>query len=407
MSHRSPPPGAPTRFCFAGFVLAPAERQLLRGGREVPLIPRYFDLLVLLVERRQRAVHRRDMLETVWNDVVVSDGAVSQAVRTLRRTLGDDGAEPSFIRTVPRFGYQFIHPGVTEESVTGSPGGIPPSPAPASTLLFESALARLLEASPDKPTGEHDELREAAEALHSLGTAEALRRLDRRPGHPRARALLRDTRWDVAGAGPVPLLGAPGGLRALGLLLRLRLRRVARLAESRWAAASGGGATAGMLGGILGGLALVLSPGSKASASLLMALALVGAVVGGVGAAGVGAGLAAAEVLVRSYRRLALVLLGSLGGGAVGVLAHLLVRSTLHGVFGQGPLAIGGGPEGLGLGAAAGLGYALATPRPEGGMASPRGVARFRAALITGLACAIGAVMLAAAGANLAVPAST
>lgn len=80
----------PLRYRFADFVVSPARRQLLRVGREVPLIPRYFDLLVLLLERRGRAVHRRDILERVWTDVVVSDGALSQAVRTLRRALGDD-----------------------------------------------------------------------------------------------------------------------------------------------------------------------------------------------------------------------------------------------------------------------------------------------------------------------------
>ncbi|HLA77475.1 MAG TPA: winged helix-turn-helix domain-containing protein [Vicinamibacteria bacterium] len=402
MSHPLPPPGPQTRYRFADFVLAPAERKLLSAGREVPLIPRYFDLLVLLVERRQQAVHRREMLEKVWSDVVVSDGAVSQAVRTLRRTLGDDGVEPAFIRTVSRYGYQFIHPEVSEEAGAARPaaGSTSPPSAPA-VDPFEAALARLL-AVPPTAASEDDGPREAAETLHTLGTAEALRRLGRRPGHQRARALLRDTRWDVAGAGPVPLLGAPGGPRALGILLGLRLRRAARLAESRWAAASGGGATTGVLAGILGGLVLLWSPGSQASASILVGLALVGGVVGGVGAAGVGAGLAVAEVLVRSYRRLALVLFGALGGGAVGLLAHLLARSTLQGVFGQGPAAIGGGLEGVGLGAAAGLGYALATPRPEGGMASPRGWARLWAALVTGLSCALGGLALTASGANLA-----
>ena len=57
--------------------------------------------------------------------------------------------------------------------------------------------------------------RQAAETLHALGTAEALRRLDRRPGHARARAYLRDTRWDVPGAAPVPLLGQPGLIEAV------------------------------------------------------------------------------------------------------------------------------------------------------------------------------------------------
>ena len=75
---------------FGAFLLSPARRVLLEGGREVPLIPRYLDLLLLLVERRNEAVGRTVIFDSVWSDVVVSDGALSQAVRTLRRALGDD-----------------------------------------------------------------------------------------------------------------------------------------------------------------------------------------------------------------------------------------------------------------------------------------------------------------------------
>lgn len=108
------------RFRFADFVVSPARRQVLRAGRELPLIPRYFDLLVLLLERRGQAVPRRDILDRVWSDVVVSDGALTQAVRTLRRTLGDDSHESTFIRTVSRHGYRFTYPVVEEPDPDGS-----------------------------------------------------------------------------------------------------------------------------------------------------------------------------------------------------------------------------------------------------------------------------------------------
>ena len=187
----------------------------------MPLIPRYFDLLVLLIDRRREAVHRQDILEAVWSDVVVSDGALSQAVRTLRRALGDTAREPLFIRTMSRHGYRFIHPEVVEDEDAVLPGTgpatavVPAAAAPSTDEPFEIPLARLLE---DGVPGEDDPgeaRREAAETLHLLGTEETLRRLDRRPGHERARALLRDARWDVAGAGPVPLLGVPGSAAAI------------------------------------------------------------------------------------------------------------------------------------------------------------------------------------------------
>ena len=368
----------------------------------MPLIPRYLDLLILLVRRRQEAVPKRDIMDAVWSDVVVSDGALTQAVRTLRRALGDDRREPVFIRTVSRHGYQFVGAVVEEgddDERAPAPEPEPPPPAPDAV---DAALDRLLAAAAGKGEDAEAEARAAAEALHLLGTAEALRRLDRRPGHAAARALLRDARWDVPGSGDVPLVGEPGAARAALALVFLRLRRALRMAERRWGAAAAGGALAGLVGGALGGLVLSLAPGSPARGTVAVALALVGAVVGAIGAAGVGAGLAVAETLARSFRGAALVSLGALGGGAFGAVAHMAGRWTLEGVFGGDLQAVGGGMEGLALGAAAGLGYALATPRPEGGMAAPRGGRRVAAALAAGVSCALAGLLLTAVGRPLA-----
>ena len=111
-----PPPLLVLRYRFSDFTLSPQQRLLVRAGQEVPLIPRYFDLLVLLVERRHEAVHRQEIFDRVWTDAVVSDSALSQAVRTIRRALGDDSREPRFIRTVSRHGYRFVFPDVVEEA---------------------------------------------------------------------------------------------------------------------------------------------------------------------------------------------------------------------------------------------------------------------------------------------------
>ena len=397
-------PGTP-RYRFAGHTLSPARRTLVRNGRELPLIPRCFDLLVLLVERRNEAVSRHDILDAVWSDVVVTDGALSQAVRILRRTLGDDPREPTFIRTVPRHGYRFVCGGVVEEPDEGPPEPVraaaepvPDPPEPDPNASFDRALQALLDDDAGDPEGADVRRRQAAETLHQQGTAEALDRLDRRKGHAVARAYLRETRWDVPGAGPVPLLGHPGWLAAAGILFLLRLRRVARLAGRRWLAAAAGGAAAGAIGGILGGLVLRFGPGSTAGSGVLAMLPLLGTTVGGVAAAGVGAGLAAAEAAFRARRRLALAAAGASSGLAVGAAAHLLGRLVLEGLFGRDLSPVTGAVEGLVLGGAVGLGYGLATPTAEGGMATPHGLARVRAALLTGLACALAAGMLGWSG---------
>jgi DNA-binding winged helix-turn-helix (wHTH) protein len=383
----------------------------LKEGREVPLIPRYFDLLALLLARRDQAVTRREILDAVWSDVVVSDGALSQAVRSLRRALGDDDPrEPVFIRTHSRHGYRFVFAEVREEEDEGPPAAVTaaaaaagPAPAAGGPDVLEEALGRLL-SPPAAGSREEAEAarREAAEALHALGTEDALRRLDRRPGHERGRAMLRDARWDVPGAGEVPLLGAPGALRAVWHLVTLRLRRALRLAGRRWTAACGGGAIAGLVAGLLGGLTLAWAPGSRAGTDGVAAVALVGVVVGGLGAAGVGAGLAMAEALARSSRGTALVALGSLGGGVVGALSHMVGRRALQGLFGQELAVVGGGWEGLALGAAAGLGLALTTHPEGGGMATPRGKGRVRTVLATAACCGLAALLLTWAGRPLA-----
>ena len=398
------------RYRFAEFTVSRSRRILSRAGQEIPLIPRYFDLLLLLLERREQAVHRRDILETVWSDVVVSDGALSQAIRTLGRALGDTAREPLFIRTMSRHGYRFVHPGVVEEpdgdhrDPAAAPSRAMVMPAMAAVAAadpFEPALRQLL-GEPESPVDDPDEVRrEAAETLHTLGTEEALRRLDRRPGHERARALLRDARWDVAGAEPVPLLGQPGSVRAIAALVALRLRRAARLAGARWGAASAGGAVAGACAGLIGGLLLRLAPGADSPASLPLTLALIGVVAGGAGAAGIGAGLAFAEAIARSIRGLALVFCGAAAGGVTGLLVHLATRFTLEGLFGQDLSSLGGGLEGLAIGGASGLGYALSTPRPQGGgMATPRGPARLGAALCCGACCAVAGIVASQLGGN-------
>jgi len=395
------------RYRFGPFSLSPARRVLERGSVEVPLIPRYFDLLLLLVERRDVAVHRHEIFDAVWRDVVVSDSALTQAVRTVRRALGDDDPrEPRFIRTVSRHGYQFVWRDLFEEDDTPAPLGVPARPAASADAVKAPELGGRVEAALrillDPPEGGDDGAqRDAAERLHQMGAEAALAALDRRPGHERARAYLRDARWDVPGASAVPLLGAPGGLRALLILLGMRLRRVLRQVEERWLSAALGGAAAGLVAGALGGTALVFGPGSHASAPVPVVLAFLGMVVAGLGAAGVGAGLAVAEALFRSWRRLPLALFGALGGGFVGAAAHLVGRWTVQGLFGRDLQPVGGGFEGLVVGGAVGLGYALATPQSEGGLATPQGARRLEAAVLTGLFGAAAAATLAATGSLL------
>jgi DNA-binding winged helix-turn-helix (wHTH) protein len=96
------------RFCFDRFELDAADRQLVRDGAPVELNSRYLDALALLVSERGRLVSKERFLDEVWRGVPVTDEALTQCIKTLRRQLGDDAGRPRFIETVPKHGYRFI-----------------------------------------------------------------------------------------------------------------------------------------------------------------------------------------------------------------------------------------------------------------------------------------------------------
>ncbi len=97
-------------FAFEGFVLDPRDRRLRRGGNPVELNGRYLDALALLVREQGSLVTKERFLDEVWDGVPVTDEALTQCIKTLRRQLGDDAARPRFIQTVPKHGYRFIAP---------------------------------------------------------------------------------------------------------------------------------------------------------------------------------------------------------------------------------------------------------------------------------------------------------
>ncbi|HXV60180.1 MAG TPA: transcriptional regulator [Vicinamibacteria bacterium] len=385
------------RYRFSEFTLSPTRRLLLKGNDEIPLIPRYFDLLVLLIERRNEAVAKEEIFERVWSDVIVSDGALTQAVRILRRCLGDNARDPRFIRTVSRHGYRFVWEAVVEEPETGKPIPSKRVDAPPSRdRALEAALEELAKAAPPTTDEEEERLFDAANVVLSSARDADLVRLK-----GLARAVVRDARWDQPERTPVPLWGQPGFFSAIVALVELRVRRHAAIARRRCLGAMIGGGLSGLAGGLTGALLLRHGPGATAGPSVLVALPLVGLAVGGLGALGVGFGLSWAEALFRSNRGLALFMFGAAGGGTVAALAHFVGLYTVEGLFGRNLSPVGGGLEGLTMGGAIGMGYALATRMPEGGIARPRGRARLIAALTAGLAAALAGALLATTGYHL------
>lgn len=108
----------PGSFRFDCFLLDPHDRQLRRDDVPVELNARYLDALTLLVREHGKLVPKTRFLEEVWRGVPVTDEALTQCIKTLRRQLGDSAAAPRFIETVPKHGYRFVAP------VTWIDGGV-------------------------------------------------------------------------------------------------------------------------------------------------------------------------------------------------------------------------------------------------------------------------------------------
>lgn len=95
-------------YAFGEFSLDLGDRRLRRAGEPVELSSRYFDALALLLGEPGKLVSKERFMDEVWRGIPVTDEALTQCIRTLRRQLGDDAASPRFIETVPKHGYRFI-----------------------------------------------------------------------------------------------------------------------------------------------------------------------------------------------------------------------------------------------------------------------------------------------------------
>lgn len=87
-----------------------AGRELRRAGARSPVEPKVFDLLVLLLENRDRVVPKGEIQDRLWPGVVVTEASLDRTVMKARRAVGDDARSQKAIRTVPRRGYRFVAP---------------------------------------------------------------------------------------------------------------------------------------------------------------------------------------------------------------------------------------------------------------------------------------------------------
>ncbi|HZS60340.1 MAG TPA: winged helix-turn-helix domain-containing protein, partial [Gemmatimonadaceae bacterium] len=86
----------------------PTTGEIARNGETARLEARTMRLLLYLAQRAGETVSIDDMLKEVWSGVIVTSDSVYQAIASLRRELGDDPKQPTYIATVPKLGYKLI-----------------------------------------------------------------------------------------------------------------------------------------------------------------------------------------------------------------------------------------------------------------------------------------------------------
>lgn len=129
---------------FEGFKVMTGRRLLIAGGAPVPLTSKAFDTLVVLIENRDRVVTKDELLRSVWPDVEVEEGNLTQQIFLLRKALGETAQQPRHIATIPGHGYRFTAPvsAIAADQVAAagrSNAAVSPPSAPRRGVTFVGA----------------------------------------------------------------------------------------------------------------------------------------------------------------------------------------------------------------------------------------------------------------------------
>ena len=112
------------KFFFSNQVLDTDTRELSRQDMPVSLEPQVFDLVVHLMENRDRVVSKEELIEKIWHGRHVAESTLTSRINAARKAVGDSGAEQALIRTIARKGFRFV--GAVQ---TGAEDGAPAEPA--------------------------------------------------------------------------------------------------------------------------------------------------------------------------------------------------------------------------------------------------------------------------------------
>jgi TolB-like protein len=138
---------ADVQFVFKDCVLDPERRELTRGAEPIAVGPQVFDLLLYLLQNRERVVSKDSLLDAVWGGRIVSESTLTSHINAVRKAIGDSGDEQHLVKTVPRKGFRFV--GDVREAQ--KPSGLAPPPFEAQSNPPDRVPQPAL-TLPDKPS---------------------------------------------------------------------------------------------------------------------------------------------------------------------------------------------------------------------------------------------------------------
>ena len=156
-------------FEFGPFRLDLTERLLLRNGKAVPLAPKVFETLVILVENSGRIMEKEGLIERLWPETFVEESSLAQNIFQLRKALDDGGSHRHYIETIPKRGYRFAAD--VREVVESDAGVVSPYPTNGRVFSNEdqtSFAVKSLAVLPFKSLGE-----QTTDEYLGLGMADA------------------------------------------------------------------------------------------------------------------------------------------------------------------------------------------------------------------------------------------
>lgn len=128
-------------YVFGPFRLDLEQKLLAQEGQSVPLPPKVFETLLLLLEQNGRIVGKEEMMKVLWPDRYVEEGNLTQNIFLLRKLLGEGQTKEQYIETIPKRGYRFIQ-SVEEifEEIGPTTAAKPDSPALAEVPIRHSTI---------------------------------------------------------------------------------------------------------------------------------------------------------------------------------------------------------------------------------------------------------------------------